>query len=87
MLNKNYRFSEEESMIFLDNIYKKWVYNEKLIDNLSLTFFIDFSGKIQLKHTQFEMIAFLQNLIANVANNPKSEKQIFGFHTDLEHLH
>ncbi|MCM0740003.1 HAMP domain-containing histidine kinase [Clostridioides difficile] len=87
MLNKNHSFSEEERTIFLDNIYKKGVYIEKLIDNLSLTFFIDSSGKILLKHTQVEMVAFLQNLIADVANNPKSKKQIFGFYTDLERLY
>ncbi|HBG7675331.1 TPA: HAMP domain-containing histidine kinase [Clostridioides difficile] len=87
MLNKNHSFSEEERTIFLDNIYKKGVYIEKLIDNLSLTFFIDSSGKILLKHTQVEMVAFLQNLIADVANNPKSKKQIFGFYTDLECLY
>nr|WP_302328371.1 histidine kinase dimerization/phospho-acceptor domain-containing protein [Clostridioides difficile] len=86
-LNKNHSFSEEERTIFLDNIYKKGVYIEKLIDNLSLTFFIDSSGKILLKHTQVEMVAFLQNLIADVANNPKSKKQIFGFYTDLEYLY
>lgn len=86
MLNKNHSFSEEERIIFLSNIYKKGIYIEKLIDDLSLTFFIDSSGKIQLKHTQVEIISFLQNLIADIANNPKSEKYIFGFHTDLEHL-
>lgn len=87
MLNKNHNFSEEERMTFLNNIYKKGVYIEKLIDDLSLTFFIDSSGKIQLKHTQVEMVAFLQKLIADVANNPKSENQIFEFHTDLRRLH
>lgn len=87
MLNKNHSFSEEERMTFLNDIYKKGVYIEKLIDDLSLTFFIDSSGKIQLKHTQVEMVAFLQNLIADVANNPKSKNQIFEFHTDLRKLH
>ncbi|MGO0881529.1 sensor histidine kinase [Clostridioides difficile] len=72
MLNKNHSFSEEERMTFLNDIYKNGVYIEKLIDDLSLTFFIDSSGKIQLKHTQVEMVAFLQNLIADIANNPKS---------------
>ncbi|VFC60142.1 sensory transduction histidine kinase [Clostridioides difficile] len=86
MLNKNHSFSEEERLTFLNNIYTKGIYIEKLIDELSLTFFIDSHNKIHLKHTQVEIVSFLRNLIADITNNPKSEKHIFEFHTDLQHL-
>ena len=86
LLNENHSFSEEERRTYLGEIYSKGAYIEKLIDDLNLTFFIDDAGKVQLKYAQIEMVGFLQNLLADVANNPKAEKQELGFHTELEHL-
>lgn len=86
LLNENYIFDEDEKRTYLSAIYAKGAYIEKLIDDFNLTLFIDDAGKVQLKYAQIELIGFLKNLLADIANNPKAQPYELGFDTTLSHL-
>lgn len=84
LLNKDYSYSEEEKTAYISEIYTKGKYIEKLIDDLSVSFFLDASGIPQLKLSQIDIVSFLQNILADIANSPQAEKNIFEYHPKLE---
>lgn len=79
LLNENHQFSEQERTTYISEIYKKGVYIEELINELNLTFFFEAVGNQQLRYSQIELISFLQNILADVVNDPKAEKYVIEY--------
>lgn len=84
LLNESNNFNKEEIETYLKEIYSKGIYIGKLIDDLNFNFSIDASGNIQLKYSQINVIPFIQNILADIANDPKGENYIFEFQMEKE---
>lgn len=85
--NPDYIWETEEQQKFISEIYSKSQYLEDLIGDLRLSFEIeDPKSGIPLSCTDFDLIPFLQDLIADVANNPKALNNNFSFETDIPAL-
>lgn len=82
--NTDYEWEPEEQQKFLKEIYSKGKYIEDLVGDLRLSFEIE-SPKtvIPLSPADFDLISFLQNLLTDVANNPKAAENDFSFQTEI----
>ena len=81
LLSKEYTWSEDEVKRFLSQIYEKCVYIEELITEFNLSFEPDMP-KLPLTREDFDLVEFLRNLIADVANMPNAEKYMIEFQTE-----
>lgn len=85
--NSEYSWSEKEKENYLSQIYTKGKYIESLVDDLNLTFKTDLeNGFFPMNIETLNIISFLQNLIADVANNPASTNYDFSFETVYDEL-
>lgn len=82
--NSEYDWKPEEQQQFLTEIYSKGKYIEDLVGDLRLSFEIENPKEmIPLSATDFDFILFLQNLMTDVANNPKAAENTFCFRTEV----
>lgn len=82
MLNDNYSFQKEETSHFLSEIYTKGNYIEELIHDLNLTFKLDtLKAQMPLTTEIFDLVVFLQDLVADIVNSPDASMYEFSFQT------
>lgn len=80
--NKEYSFDKEEQEQYLVQIYTKGKYMEELISDLNLSFKLadsDFSWNLSM--TNVNLVRFVQEIAADVANIPEANEYHFNFET------
>ncbi|WP_207652649.1 sensor histidine kinase [Anaerovirgula multivorans] len=86
IMNKDHQWEISDIMPYVEEIYSKGMYIENLIEDLNMTFFIDHIDKSQLKLRQIDLVVFLQNIMVDIANEPKAQAYGFGFESELDEL-
>ena len=85
LTNTNYDWSQEEIKTFSNEIYTKGKYIEDLIGDLRLSLHLENTkAKIPLVEETFDLIPFLQELIADITNMPNTENYNFDFQTSVD---
>lgn len=83
LLNDEYTWSAEEQQSFLLEVHHKSLHLERLIQDLNLSLQIEnveFQIPIQLKRGN--LVAFIENLITDICNNPNAAEHMISFHTE-----
>lgn len=87
LTNNSYDWSKEEIQSFSNEIYAKGKCIEDLIGDLRLSLHLENTKtKIPLAEEAFDLIPFLQELIADINNMPNAENYILDFYTSLDKL-
>lgn len=87
LTNTSYDWSQEEIQSFSNEIYSKGKCIEDLIGDLRLSLHLENTKtKIPLAEEAFDLIPFLQELIADIANMPNAENYNLDFHTSVDEL-
>ncbi len=87
LTNANYDWSQKEIQSFSKEIYSKGKYIEDLIGDLRLSLHLENTkAKIPLAQETFDLISFLQELIADITNMPNAENYNLDFHTSVDKL-
>lgn len=69
LLSPDHSWTQEEQQSFLSQIYQKGKYIESLINNMNLSFRLDDATiPFPLQLSTFDLIAFMENLVADMAN-------------------
>ena len=83
LLSKDYQFEQEERLLFLSSIYNKGVTIGELIEDMSLSFKLDdYNGPLPLSCSQFDIVDFMQRLIADIINDPRTAGYELTFRCD-----
>lgn len=86
--NKEYSFEENEIQNYLAQINTKGRYLENLVEDLNLSFMLtDGEAHPHFNITGFDLIRFLQEIIADVASVPNTDGFHFSFDTDQSVIH
>jgi signal transduction histidine kinase len=84
---EDYRWDKEESDNFLDEIYNKGKYLEQLADDMNLVYNLEGQqAELPLRLEDFDLIPFLQRLVAEVMNDPAGARYHFAFLPAVESL-
>lgn len=86
IMNKDHQWEINDIIPYIEEIYSKGMYIESLIEDLNMTFFIDHIDKSQLKLKQVDLVAFLQNIMVDIANEPRAQAYDFGFESEFDEL-
>ncbi|MGP7816117.1 sensor histidine kinase [Niallia sp. 01092] len=83
LLNKEYVWTEEEKNTFIKTIAQKGEHMEALIQDLNLSFQINsVQSPLPLNLSKTNIVEFIQNLIADIGNDPKAFEYNLSFHSD-----
>lgn len=85
MAESEYTWSDQERNTFILEIQKKSLHLEELINDLNLSFQMD-DKKIPLHKEQQHFVEFARRIIAEVANDPRSQQQHLRFLTSQEDI-
>lgn len=84
---EDYRWDKEETDNFLDEIYNKGKYLEQLADDMNLVYNLEGQQtELPLRLEDFDLIPFLQRLVAEVMNDPTGARYHFAFLPGVESL-
>lgn len=82
-----YSWNKNESDKFLNEIYNKGKYLEQLADDMNLVYnFEEQQSELPIKLESFDLISYLQRLIADVLNEPSAAMYNFSFLSDIDLL-
>lgn len=85
--NNEYTWNDEERQNYLSQIYTKGTYIESLIEDLNFTFKLELdNGSLPMSVAGMNLVPFMQNLVADIANNPKASNYDFSLETDSTDL-
>lgn len=84
---EGYSWDKEETDNFLDEIYNKGKYLEQLADDMNLVYNLEGQqAELPLSLENFDLIPFLQGLVAEVMNGPTGARYHFALHTGVDFL-
>lgn len=87
LLGEDYQFEQEERLFFLANIRNKGVAIGELIEDLNLSFKMDEqNGPLPLSCSQFDLVDFMQRLIADIINEPRASGYELTLLFDVSHI-
>lgn len=87
LTNEHYDWSQAEIQSFSKEVYAKGKDIEGLIDDLRLSFQLQNTNtEVPLSKDMFDLIPFLKDLIADIANMPGAENYEFNFQTSVDSL-
>lgn len=78
LLHLDYEFTSEETQVYLDQIYQKSLYIEKMVEDLNLSFYLE-SDALQLGFEETDLVYLLQKVVNDVAASPQSQKDAISF--------
>lgn len=85
--NKEYSFDQEEQEQYLVQIYTKGKYMEELITDLNLSFKLaDSDLSLNLSMTNVNLVRFVQEIAADVANIPEANEYHFKFEAEKKEI-
>jgi signal transduction histidine kinase len=78
--NNDYVWEKEESLRFLDEIYGKGKYIEQLVEDMNLVYSMQtYQTGLPIDKNSFDIIPYLQKLVADISNAPNADNYIFSF--------
>lgn len=80
LLNAEYDRSKEEQMNFIREIEDKGTHMEQLVQDLSLAMRFDSSQSLPLRKTAQQLVAFVQQVLADISNDMRAQKHHFELH-------
>ena len=86
LLNAAYDWSEEEKSQFLQDIYDKGTHMEQLVNDLNLALRFDSDQIIPIYKESKNIISFIQQLLADIMNDPRAENTQFIFDFNQEKI-
>lgn len=86
LLNPDYDWSKEEQRNFIQEIDDKGTHMEQLVQDLNLAMRFDGSHSVPIRKTTQNLVAFIQQVIADVSNNLRAQKHHFELQTEINDL-
>ncbi|MFD0868887.1 sensor histidine kinase [Paenibacillus residui] len=88
LLNKQYEWSKEEAISFIEEIDDKGKHMEELIQDLSLVIQLNRAdGTLPLQKTNQDIVEFTKRVVADISNNPQASHYPMHFQTDAPVIH
>ncbi|HAP3611819.1 TPA: sensor histidine kinase [Enterococcus faecalis] len=87
LLSKEYDWTEDEKEKFISIIRSKSDYIRELIDDLGLAFSINNGFETKVNKEKIELVETLRRVVAEVANYPNNNENIFEFKSDIEQIY
>lgn len=84
-LSSQYSWSVHEKEDFVQLIQQKSMHLEELIEDLNLSFQMDYS-EIPLNISTHNMVEFVRRIIVDIANDPRAREHMLEFELDQEHM-
>ncbi|WP_025715722.1 MULTISPECIES: sensor histidine kinase [Paenibacillus] len=83
LLNDEYTWSAKEQKSFLLEIHHKSLHLERLIQDLNLSLQIEnIDSQFPVHLKQGNLVAFIENLITDICNNPNAAEHMISFNTE-----
>jgi len=86
LLNKDYDWSKAEQRSFIQEIDDKGTHMEQLVQDLNLSMRFDGSQSVPIHKTTQNIIAFIQQVLADISNDLRAQKHHFELQTEMNEL-
>lgn len=73
IMNHEYQWEMHEIEPYIEQIYKKAMLVETMIEDLNASFFLDHMDASQLRLQAVDFVAFIRDVVADVANDPRAQ--------------